>query len=162
VDDAVPRGRDHHRADGDLVDEGLEEVEVLMARKKGHSKRLVDCTVECAKSGRHDFNVWPRAGESDNEACLRRSKDFQAAVDDCGVLRARGIQGAGGKLASPSSDDVTAAAARALRACTTIANPDCKDACRTGIAALERQLHRTESKKIHLDGVKPGRIIRES
>lgn len=133
-----------------------------MARKKGYSKRLVDCTVECAKSGRHDFNVWPRAGESDKEACLRRSKDFQAAVDDCGVLRARGIQGAGGKLASPHSDDLTAAGARALRACKVIANPDCQDACRTGIVAMERQLKRGDTKKIFLDGVKPGRIIRET
>lgn len=134
-----------------------------MARKKGYSKRLVDCTVECAKSGRHDFNVWPRAGESDKDACLRRAKDFMHAVDDCGVLRARGIQGTGGKIASPHSDDLTAAGARALRACKTLTNPDCVDACRTGIVALERQLQKqSPTKKIALDGVKPGRIIRET
>jgi hypothetical protein len=129
-----------------------------MARKKGYSKRLVDCSVECAKSGRHDFNVWPRAGESDKDACLRRAKDFMHAVDDCGVLRARGIQGIG----SPQSDDLTAAGARALRACKTITNSECQDACRTGIVAFERQLKRETPRKMVLDGTKPGRIIRET
>jgi hypothetical protein len=132
-----------------------------MARKKGSHKRLVDCSVECSKSGRHDFNVWPRAGETDKEACLRRSKDFQHAVDDCGVLRARGIQGAGGKLASPQSDDIAAAAARAQRTCSEVPE-DCREACRDGVTALERQLKRTDTKKIFLDGTKPGRIIRET
>lgn len=61
-----------------------------MARGK---KRLVDCSVSCSSSGRHDFNVWPRRGESDKDACLRRAKAFTHAVDDCGVLRARGIDG---------------------------------------------------------------------
>lgn len=70
------------------VDEARHEAPGL-----GGKKRLVDCTVECSSSGRHDFNVWPRRGESDKDACLRRAKAFTHAVDDCGVLRARGIDG---------------------------------------------------------------------
>lgn len=134
-----------------------------MARKKGYSKRLVDCSVECAKSGRHDFNVYPKAGESDKEACLRRAKDFMHAVDDCGVLRARGIQGIGKtKMGSPQSDDLTAAAARAQRACSITVGEECRDACRLGIRALESQLKKSNTKKIFLDGIKPGRIVRET
>lgn len=55
-------------------------------------KRLVDCSVTCAKSGRHDFNVRPKRSESDNEACLRRAKDF-APGNHCTILRARAIDG---------------------------------------------------------------------
>jgi hypothetical protein len=128
-----------------------------MARKRG-KKRLVDCSVECSKSGRHDFNVWPCAGETDREACLRRAKDFMHAVDDCGVLRARGIDGIG----SPQSDDLTAAGARALRACKSLVDEGCQDACRTGIVAYGRQLQKELPKKTLLDGAKPGRIIRET
>ena len=143
-----------------------------MARKKG---RLVDCSVECARSGRHDFNVFPKKGETDREACLRRAKDFSAAVDDCGVLRARGINGVGkagtadpsairfkGRMGSPMSDDITAAAARAHRACSITVNEDCREACRLGVRALESQLKKGETKKIFLDGTKPGHIIRET
>lgn len=129
-----------------------------MARKKGYSKRLVDCSVECAKSGRHDFNVYPKAGETDKEACLRRAKDFSHAVDDCGVLRARGIQGIG-KLGTHTDSSLTAAAARALRACRVTVNADCREACQLGIRALESQLRKTASPT--LDGIKPGQIIRE-
>lgn len=82
------------------VDEARHEAPGLGGRRG--KKRLVDCSVECSRSGRHDFNVWPRKGESDKEACLRRAKAFQAAVDDCGVLRARGIDGIG-KSGTPAS-----------------------------------------------------------
>lgn len=61
-------------------------------RLSGRGKRLVDCSVTCAKTGQVDFNVWPRKGESDNEACLRRSKLF-APGNHCTILRARGING---------------------------------------------------------------------
>ena len=131
-----------------------------MARTNKGKTRLVDCSVDCSRSGRHDFNVRPRAGETDKEACLRRANDFAHAVDDCVTLRVRAIDGIKAKLGSPHSDDISAAGARALRACKTV-NPDCVDACRTGVIALERQLKKGGTQKVFLDGVKPGRIIRE-
>jgi hypothetical protein len=61
-------------------------------RLRGRGKRLVDCSVVCKKAGQVDFNVWPRKGESDNEACLRRAKLFVPG-NHCEILRARGING---------------------------------------------------------------------
>jgi hypothetical protein len=132
-----------------------------MARTNKGKTRLVDCSVDCSRAGRLDFNVRPRPGESDKQACLRRANDFAHAVDDCVTLRVRAIDGIKAKLGSPHSDDVAAAAARAQRTCREVPE-DCRDACREGVSALERQLKTGGTKKIFLDGVKPGRIIRET
>lgn len=128
-------------------------------------KRLADCSVLCNGS-QLDFNVWPRRGESNAEACLRKARQISKGTP-CETLRARSIDGigkAGTRFTLPmrvmdrfmGDTRVTAAAARALRICRAAANKDCQDACRSGILALEREI-----KKPSLSGRSRVRIIRE-
>lgn len=109
-------------------------------------KRLVDCSVSC--NGRQlDFNVWPRKGESNQAACLRKASKISGGKQ-CRPLRVRSIDGIGkaGTRFRPirrrdlGSTHVTAAAARALRTCRLTVDEGCQEACRTGIHALEKEL----------------------
>lgn len=53
--------------------------------KKKPARRL-RCTFECPAKGRVDINVWPRQGETDQDACwraLRNSKIDSYQVPYC-------------------------------------------------------------------------------
>jgi len=52
-------------------------------------KHLVDCSVQC-DGRRYDFNVWPRHGEGDLAACLRKASRIAPGVP-CESLRVRQI-----------------------------------------------------------------------
>ena len=125
-------------------------------------KRLVDCSVLC--NGRQiDFNVWPRKGETNRNACLRKASKVSGGKQ-CQPLRVRSIDGIGkaGTRFRPirrrdmGSTHVTAAAARALRTCRLAVDEGCRDACRAGIHALEDEL-----KKQPLARLPRVRIVRE-
>lgn len=109
-------------------------------------KRLADCSVRC-NGEQLDFNVWPRKGESNRDACLRKAAKVTGGKQ-CIPLRVRSIDGIGKagtrmpflRFKDLGTSRVTAAAARALRVCRLTVNEDCREACRTGIHALEREI----------------------
>lgn len=72
-------------------------------------KRLVDCLYRCP-SGLVDFNVWPRRGERDAEACMRK-------------LKAMGKNGACEKIRVRSIDGINRSAARLSKATTRLTRP---------------------------------------
>lgn len=111
-------------------------------------KRLADCSVRC-NGEQLDFNVWPRKGESNRDACLRKASKVTGGKQ-CIPLRIRSIDGIG------SSPGVSAAAARALRTCRLEVSEECREACRTGIQALEREI-----KTPSLGSLPRVRIVRE-
>jgi hypothetical protein len=117
-------------------------------------RRMADCSVLC--DGKQiDFNVWPRKGESNTEACLRKAA-WITGGKQCIPLRARSIDGIGkaGTRFRPfrkrdlGSHDISAAAARALRTCRLSVKEECRDACRTGIFALEQELKSSPTGKL--------------
>lgn len=66
-------------------------------------KRLVDCLFRCP-DGRHvDFNVWPRKGESNRDACRRRLKKFvkNDRSSLCEEVRIRSLDKAGTRYTLP-------------------------------------------------------------
>ena len=64
-------------------------------------KRLADCSVKC-NGTQLDFNVWPRLGEHNSEACLRKAKKIRPGKS-CLIMRARSIDGIGRPVHPPSS-----------------------------------------------------------
>jgi hypothetical protein len=60
-----------------------------MDRKKP-ARRLLRCTFECPAKGKVEINVWPRQGETDQDACwrmLRSSKIDTYQVPYCKLTR---------------------------------------------------------------------------
>jgi hypothetical protein len=113
-------------------------------------KHQVDCSFKCPAKGYIDFPVWPRKGESSTDACRRKlaTRVDAPQVPLCETIRIRSIDGLGKggtrllpiRIKDLGSAHITAAAARALRACRLAVNEDCLDSCRVGIHALEREL----------------------
>lgn len=62
-----------------------------------HRKRLVDCLYRCPNGDSMvDFNVWPRRGEGNSEACLRKLRSIiREKADLCEEVRVREIKGIG-------------------------------------------------------------------
>ena len=73
------------------------------------AKRLVDCLFRCP-SGLVDFNVWPRRGESNADACARKLKSI-------------GRNGACEKIRVRSIDGINKAGARLSKATTRLTRP---------------------------------------
>jgi hypothetical protein len=62
--------------------------------KKRAPRRLLRCTFECPAKGRVDINVWPRVGETDQDACwraLRNSKIDAYQVPYCKLTEIKAL-----------------------------------------------------------------------
>lgn len=65
-----------------------------MAREK----RQADCSFTCPGGTYVDFAVWPRKGQTHDQACFGKLRAWRkGGVGDCTLVRSRWINGLGGK-----------------------------------------------------------------